>query len=158
MKKVILNKCFGGYEWSRAAALDYVERSGMNHIMFMKWVKGGKSIAATKEQYLANEYGVEMYICKSRFYEGSISRTDPIAIQLFEEKGSEYCSGPNSKLEIEEYDDEFFGYDIYDYDGIEDLELTPMLTEDRIRKCGSIDKIVELLYSCNVLRKDGSGK
>lgn len=155
MKKVILNKCFGGYDWSRAAVMDYIERANMQHIKFVKYVRGGNVVPATKEEYLANEYGVKVLISDRQFSKFCISRTDPVAIQLLEEKGSEYCSGPNSKLEIEEYDDDLFDYDIDEYDGVEDLDLIPRLNEDRIRKCGSVDKIVELLYACNVLRKDG---
>lgn len=82
-----------------------------------------------------------------------VPRRDPIAIAVLEEFGSEFCSGPSSRLRIEEYDADLFEGYINDYDGQESLDLVPSLSESRIRSCKSMDEVVELLRLANVIRQ-----
>ena len=132
MKKVIINSCYGGYGWSNEAIREYLTQT----------TKGAD----------IREGNGGMYVNGLFFWGGNICRTDSVAIALLEEKGSEFCSGPYSSLKIAEYDDEYFEYDIDEYNGIETLKLIHLLSEDRIRSCSSMDEVVELLRKCNVIR------
>ena len=131
MQKVILNKCYGGYGWSNDAVAEYLKRK------------------SPKSDIVKGNNGVFLNGCF--FYDGNITRVDPVAIELLEEKGSDFCSGQFSELAIEEYDDQYFDFEIDEYDGIESLRLIPKLSEEQIRSCDSIDEIIELLRKCDVI-------
>ena len=81
----------------------------------------------------------------------NLDREDPIAIQVLEEKGSKFCSSEFSELFIEEYDENDFIPSVDEYDGMESLELTPRVTEARIRACRSIDEVINLLRRLKVI-------
>lgn len=59
--------------------------------------------------------------CSTYAYNAEGMRTAPELIKLIEEKGSEYCSGPYSLLEVVEIPDDIDWY-IDDYDGVETIE------------------------------------
>ena len=86
----------------------------------------------------------------------NVPRDDAYAVALLEEKGSEFCSGPSSRLRVEEYDADLFEAYVDDYDGQESLTLMPSLTEARIRSCKNMDEVVELLRQANVVRRETS--
>lgn len=51
-------------------------------------------------------------------------RKDPIAIEIFEEKGSQWCSGQYSRLALQKLPKFLENYyEISDYDGMESVEL-----------------------------------
>lgn len=83
----------------------------------------------------------------------NVPRDDAYAVALLEEKGSKFCSGPSSRLRVEEYDADLFEAYVDDYDGQESLTLMPSLTETRIRACKNMDEVVELLRQANVIRQ-----
>ena len=170
MKKVILNGCFGGYGWSNHAVVDYLERQG-KHLEFRRFLGYGKKdngdtdwgskfyAPVTREQFLAQDHAnseTYLYGCAvladGKEFDTYLDRDDEDAIALLEEKGSEYCSGAHAKLYIDEYDETLFDWSIDEYDGSENLELIPLLTEERIRACENVDAIVDLLRRMNLLR------
>ncbi len=132
MAKIILNECFGGYNYSPEALADIYRMKGETVT-----VKPGRMHD-------------EVYIYDFRVYGSVIERDDPEAIKLLEEKGSEYCSGVYSKLVIQEYDEKDYIANIDEYDGVESLHLIPRITEARIRECGNIDEVVALLSRLKV--------
>lgn len=145
MRKIIINRCFGGYYWSNEAILDYIKRKDIEYR-----IKPNNNIVV-KGKYLDNTlYDEDEWYS---FYGGMINREDPVAIQLLEEKGSKYCSGRFSELEIEEYDEEDWIPSIDEYDGLESLELTARLTEARIRDCNSIDEVIKLLNRLKLIKE-----
>ena len=91
--KVLYNNCYGsGFCLSDAFVTEYNKRTGK-----------------------------ELDQVKALFYKGADSiRCDPVAITLYEEKGSEWCSGPDSELAIREVPDVLSRYwEIEESDGDE---------------------------------------
>lgn len=94
--KVLYNDCYGGFDLSMAFKEEYEKRTGAPLEILSAYVRVG-----------ANSI-----------------RCDPMAIKLFEEKGSEWCSGPHSLLEIREVPAVFANYwEIEDYDGNENVRI-----------------------------------
>lgn len=173
MKKVILNGCYGGYSWSIRGVYTILKKKDIP-VKFMATVypKPGESedIELTKGEFFRIErnlndgnsecgpngwYVSDLYLedNDSNCYHGhSISRTDPVAIEVLESLGSEYCSTNYSELYVDEYDEDLFDWGINEYDGIESLKLISKLSEERIRNCKSVDEIVDLLRKTNVIR------
>ena len=135
MAKIILNGCFGGYHWSPEGIIEVLKRKGATNIT----VDDGfcKEVHAT-----LNGEKVDVY---------NLDREDPVAIQVLEDMGSKFCSSNFSELFIEEYDENDFIPSIDEYDGMESLELTPRVTEARIRACRSIDEVIDLLRRLKVI-------
>lgn len=90
--KVLYNDCYGGFNLSDAFMAEYEKRIG-------------------KKVDDAYHFGSA----------GSRSiRMDPVAIAIFEERGSEWCSGPHSRLEVRKIHAAFANYwEIEEYDGNE---------------------------------------
>lgn len=90
--KVLYNDCYGGFAFSNAFLKEFQARTNR-----------------TLDTY------------KALFRLGASSiRCDPVAIAIFEEHGSEWCSGPNAALEVFEFPALFAEYwSIEDYDGEE---------------------------------------
>lgn len=107
--KVIVNRCFGGFGISNAAAKRYRELGGKVYLIgenypdnpdFPKQKEG----IVTYSPYFPNE-------------ESSL-RTDTLLIQVIEEIGLEISSGKHAKLEIIEIPDDI-DWTIEEYDGRE---------------------------------------
>ena len=135
MAKIILNGCYGGYHWSTQGIEEVLKRKGATDIT----VDSG---FCAEVHGTLNGEKVDVY---------NLDREDPVAIQVLEDMVSKFCSSDFSKLYIEEYDADDFIPSIDEYDGMESLELTPRVTEKRIRSCRSIDEVVELLYRLKVI-------
>lgn len=175
MQKIILNSCFGGYSYSKEAEYDYIIRKGFKKIRFVKssfgnnrdisfaeyfdgkddydkcilvQVKEAKRIFP--ESYVAYEDGNDWIT----FWDRDIDREDPVAIQLLEEKGTEYCSGPHARLVIQEYDSENWFANISEYDGIESLDLKPRVTRQKIRDCKNTEEVIKYLETFNLFKYD----
>jgi hypothetical protein len=165
MTKLILNRCYGGYGWSNRATLEYIRRKGLNNVTFHCTKRENDKLVypeITEEQYLAQDnrnsktyiYGAHICVDGETFYGGSdIARDDQIAVQLLEERGTEFCSGPHSKLHICEYDETKYAADIDEYDGFESLTIEPIFTEEMVRSCSSIDEVVELIKSLDLFKE-----
>ena len=163
MTKIILNECYGGYDWSNHALVDYFERKGWTpefrrfngYKDESHWEPNYAPI--TKEQFLNQDnptdktylYGCEIAREGKTFHGNCINRKDSDAVALLEEKGSEYCSAQYSHLAIEEIDEETYRWDINEYDGYESIVLTHLLTEEMVRNCKDVDEIIKLLKEAN---------
>lgn len=133
MKKVLINTKFGGYNFSNKAALEYLIRKGTTGITFHSISRDKITDELvypeiSKEQYLAQDleemksyvYGAHIRINGMKFDPHTICRTDPIAIQIVEDLGGEFCDTYCSHLIVEEYD-ETLDCIICEYDGCEEI-------------------------------------
>lgn len=111
MKKVVLNRCFGGFGISKQAAE-----------IFLKQLEGiqishGLNI---DDSIILNELKKEIqgFFCGFQF---NNFRSHPLLIKLIEEKGSKFVSGDCAKLKIIAMEDSQ-KYRINEYDGLETIE------------------------------------
>jgi hypothetical protein len=162
MTKLILNECFGGYGWSNKATLEYVRRKGLNATFHCTKRENDKLVypEITEEQYLAQDdatsktyiYDAHIRVDGKEITSHDIARDDPIAIQLLEEFGTEFCSGRYAELYICGYDETKYVAHIDEYDGFESLMLEPIFTEEMVRACSSIDEVVDLIKSLDLFK------
>jgi hypothetical protein len=152
MAKILINNCYGGYSWSWEGVLKILERKGIHvarYIVEENLPSGDryKSDVSLNEFLMAPSWRKYVILEDGSTYNGThcIDRQDPDAIAVFEEYGSNFCSGSCAILELEEYDENLYIPNVDEYDGLESLELEPNISEERIRACGSIDEVVELL-------------
>jgi hypothetical protein len=95
--KILYNDCYGGFAFSPAFLTEFKERTGRV---------------------------LDTYKALFRLGPNSI-RCDPAAIAIFEEHGSEWCSGPHSSLALREIPAIFENYwEIEDYDGEETVHVS----------------------------------
>ena len=146
MKKVILNKDFGGYGWSKAGMIQVSERKGI--LDQCEFYIDDKKVS--QSTFLSNKDSWYWDI-KCNGVDFEFDRDDEDAIAVLEKFGSEYCSDNLACLQIEEYDDEFYDYSIDDYDGWERLETAPSIPLDKIDNM-SKEELVDLLKKLNLIR------
>ena len=103
--KILVNKCYGGYGTSKEAAREWLKR---NNVVFT---------------IIEDTYHLVVEIDGEKQYMTNIDRADPILIELYEEKGSEFVSGRHAELKLEEIPDDC-QYSIGEYDGQEWIEET----------------------------------
>lgn len=125
MKKIIINRCFGGFAFSEKA---------------FKLINEKKGLTESDENYFRSAWDERL-------------RFDPDAISVLEEYGADFCNGGCAKLLIEEFDDTMYDFRIDEYDGLESLELLPSIPEETIRACKSTDEIVDILKKVGVIRE-----
>lgn len=131
MKKVILNKCFGGFDVSKEAYMLYAKKKGItlylyesefiNRKFIYKKVNDDNSIF---RHYFIKDMGDNVEISNEDYekyclYLKDEHREDPILIEVVEELG-EKASGRFSNLKVVEIPDDL-EYVIDEYDGIETL-------------------------------------
>lgn len=146
MKKVILNKDFGGYGWSKAGTIQVAKRKGI--LDQCEFYDHDKKVS--QSTFLSNKDSWYWDIrCNGTVFE--FNRDDEDAIAVLKKFGSEYCSGKFACLEIEEFDDEFHDYSIDDYDGMETLKTVPSIPLDKIDNL-SKEELVDLLKKLNLIR------
>ena len=131
MKKVILNKCFGGFDVSKEAYMLYAKKKGLtlylyeseciNRKFIYKKVNDDNSIF---RHYFIKDMGDNVEISNEDYekyclYLKDEHREDPILIEVVEELG-EKASGRFGNLKVVEIPDDL-EYVIDEYDGIETL-------------------------------------
>lgn len=131
MKKVILNKCFGGFDVSKEAYMLYAKKKGLtlylyesefiNRKFIYKKVNDDNSIF---RHYFIKDMGDNVEISNEDYekyclYLKDEYREDPILIEVVEELG-EKASGRFGNLKVVEIPDDL-EYVIDEYDGIETL-------------------------------------
>lgn len=131
MKKVILNKCFGGFDVSKEAYMLYAKKKGLtlylyesefiNRKFIYKKVNDDNSIF---RHYFIKDMGDNVEISNEDYekyclYLKDEHREDPILIEVVEELG-EKTSGRFGNLKVVEIPDDL-EYVIDEYDGIETL-------------------------------------
>ena len=96
MPRVLFNDCYGDFCFSEAFAAEYLKRSG-------------SSVDADGRLYLIGVHSI---------------RCDLVALKIFDEFGSEWCSGPEADLAVHEVPDIFERYwEIDDYGGNETVRI-----------------------------------
>lgn len=131
MKKVILNKCYGGFDVSYIAYKRYCEKKHLPLFVYKMSIDTG-SITYEKVKdldkfnsaftyYFTKDYGDRLTKLPedNHLYLSREHREDPVLIEVIEELGNE-ASGSFGDLVIVEIPDDL-DYVIDDYDGIETL-------------------------------------
>ena len=131
MKKVILNKCYGGFDVSKEAYMLYAKKKGLtlylyesefiNKKFIYKKINNDDSIF---RHYFTKDMGDNIEINNEDYekyclYLRDEHREDPILIEVIEELG-EKANGRFGNLKIVEIPDDL-DYVIDEYDGIETL-------------------------------------
>ena len=136
MKKIVLNGCFGGFSLSKEGTLAILERKGIGVVKVEEDRYGYFTIHASNgEEYYSHSF--------------DDIRDDEDLVAVVEELG-EKANGSCASLYIDEYDEENFDYYIDEYDGSENLDLIPVVTEKRLSECKTTSEIVEYLKSLNI--------
>lgn len=132
MKKVILNKCYGGFDVSKEAYELYAKKKGLTLYQYeSEYISDKKEFVykrATKESlfyhYFTKDFGDCAYISNEEYEKYSLylrdeHREDPVLIEVVEELGNK-ANGRFGELRIVEIPDDL-DYVIDEYDGIETL-------------------------------------
>jgi hypothetical protein len=130
--KVILNKCYGGFGFSRKAYEMYAEKHGFKVYPYeikdvtesgTVYQKVGRAEENLFSNYFTEDFGDEFTPTKEDWkkmlFLSSEHREDPVAIEIVETLGSE-ASGRYSDLVVVDIPDGL-DYVVDDYDGIETL-------------------------------------
>ena len=130
MKKIILNKCFGGFDVSEKAYKLYAKKKGLDLFKY-KYTIGNRKVIykyGNEEDLFAvfftKDFGDNVEISDKDYEKYCLSlrnekREDETLIEVIEELGKE-ASGKFGKLEVVEIPDDAF-YVIEEYDGVETL-------------------------------------
>ena len=110
--KVIVNRCYGGYSISSAAAKRYRELGGVVYLVGENYPDDP---AFPKQKESIIRYSPHF---PEEHTERLKHRTDKLLIQVIEELGSEISSGVHAKLEVVEIPDNI-EWEIEEYDGQE---------------------------------------
>lgn len=127
--KIILNKCYGGFDVSDAAYRLYAKKKGVNLYNYNNDIKldtyvKGKSRFGDSDCYFTKDYGPKVHKkdidwAHDFLYLNSRNRTDPVLIEVIEELG-ENASGPCGRLVVVDIPDDM-DWVIDNFDGIETL-------------------------------------
>lgn len=144
MKKIVINHCFGGFELSQQMVLE-LWRRGRTDLLHIKdidhlpgWTPHNRAFTETDGQL--KELAV---------YSWEVSRDDPDLIDMVE-KGFENTEVSN--LVIEEYDETKYSVSIDEYDGSEDLVLTPRVSLAKLKELGASEELIK--YLDHVINED----
>ena len=122
MKKIVINRCYGGFGLSDAAFERYLElnsktfykRDGLFGSSNYYKIEPEEFDKLHEESIEKGDYSFTNDLIYSQY---SIERDDPILIQIIEELGEESW-GRFSELKVVEIPDDTY-YEIQEYDGIE---------------------------------------
>ncbi len=131
--KVLINSCYGGFGYSAKALSMYLDAKGMKYT--------GEIVDNYSRVTLENDREFGSY---------EIDRDDPTIIRIFEEIGSEECSGDHSNLTCVEIPDGC-KYQVSEYDGYESIEYWVEATFDEIRDGLSAEKL-DIFAKCGTIK------
>ena len=129
--KIILNKCYGGFDVSKEAYMLYAKKKGLelyqyesDFTNFKKCIYKKTNDETLFKNYFIKDIGDNIEISdedyeKYNLYLDDKHRQDPILIEVVEELGDK-ASGRFGKLEVIEIPDNCY-YKIDEYDGIETI-------------------------------------
>lgn len=129
--KIILNKCFGGFDVSKEAYMLYAKKKGLELYQYARDFVNLKKCIYKKtndetsfKNYFIKDMGDNIEISnedykKYHLYLDDEHRQDPILIEVIEELGDK-ASGRFGRLEVIEIPDNSF-YKIGEYDGVETI-------------------------------------
>ena len=130
MRKIILNKCYGGFSLSKEGYELYAKKKGLKLISYNSKIENGKFIYRKTDKenifnnYFTKDLGDNVEISdedyeKYHLYLREKAREDKTLIEVVEELG-EKASGMCGKLKVVEIPDNAH-YVIDEYDGIETI-------------------------------------
>lgn len=129
--KIILNKCYGGFDVSKEAYMLYAKKKGLelyqyasDFVNFKKCIYKKTNDETLFKNYFIKDMGDNIEISnedyeKYHLYLDDEHRQDPILIEVIEELG-EKASGRFGRLEVVEIPDNWY-YKIDEYDGVETI-------------------------------------
>lgn len=129
--KIILNKCFGGFDVSKEAYMLYAKKKGLelyqyasDYINFKKCIYKKTNDEILFKNYFTKDMGDNIEISNEDYkkyclYLDDEYRKDPTLIEVVEELGDK-ASGRFGRLEVVEIPDNCY-YKIDEYDGIETI-------------------------------------
>ena len=129
--KVILNKCYGGFDVSKEAYMLYAKKKGLNLYQYASDFVSSKKCIYTRtndetlfQNYFIKDMGDNIEINnkdykKYNLYLDDEHRQDTILIEVVEELGNK-ASGRFGRLEVVEIPDNCY-YKIDEYDGFETI-------------------------------------
>lgn len=129
--KIILNKCFGGFDVSKEAYMLYAKKKGLelyqyasDFVNFKKCIYKKTNDETLFKNYFIKDMGDNIEISnedykKHNLYLNDEHRLDPILIEVIEELGDK-ASGRFGGLEVVEIPDNCY-YKIDEYDGVETI-------------------------------------
>ena len=129
--KIILNKCYGGFDVSKEAYMLYAKKKKLELYQYAIDFANSKKIIYKKtndetifKNYFIKDMGATLKISNEDYKKYSLyldneHRRDPILIEVVEELGDK-ASGMFGKLEVVEIPDNCY-YKIDEYDGIETI-------------------------------------
>ncbi len=124
MKKIVINRCYGGFGLSHKGTLRYAEIKGITLCPWLdeitRSVYGERAVIG--DDKMMHHYSTSPVIDReyeegSYFSDSDIPRDDPALVQLVEEMGK-IASGRCAELEIVEIPDDV-DFVIEEYDGME---------------------------------------
>jgi hypothetical protein len=130
MKKIVINKCYGGFGLSEAAVLLYAEIKGITlyvegkgslrtYFLVPKEERVKELPKPWIENSLEDRCAYNEEYTKQVFYDCYIKRDDPVLIQVVEHLRDK-ANGYAAKLKIVEIPDDI-EYTIEEYDGVEHI-------------------------------------
>lgn len=129
--KIILNKCYGGFDVSKEAYMLYAKKKGLelyqyasDFVNFKKCIYKKTNDETLFKNYFTKDMGDNVEINnedyeKYNLYLDDTYRKDPILIEVVEELGDK-ASGRLGDLKVVEIPDNSF-YKIDEYDGVETI-------------------------------------
>ena len=129
--KLILNKCYGGFDVSKEAYMLYAKKKGLTLYLYesnfvdRKFIwKKTKNDNSIFRNYFTKDMGDNVEISNEDYekyclYLHDEYRKDPVLIEIVEELGDK-ASGRHGELKVVEIPDNCY-YKIDEYDGIETL-------------------------------------
>lgn len=131
--KVLINSCYGGFGYSAKAIKMYLDAKGMKYT--------GELVDSYSSVTLENG---------NKFSSYDIDHNDPTIIQIFEEIGSQECSGDHSQLQCVDIPDGC-QYQITEYDGWESIDYWLEATFDEVKDGLSPEKL-DILAKCGTIK------
>ena len=136
--KVLINNCYGGFNFSYEACKLWLERKNISFIEDYKSEEGPALFTVNGER---------------KYMSHSMSHEDPTIIQIFEEKGSKFVSGYCSEIILVEVPDGC-QYRIEEYDGIEHIDqIWIEVTLDELKNGLSQEQLDMVSKGCDVVLK-----
>jgi len=119
MTKIVINKCYGGFDLSEEALRLYAQKKGLPF-----YVRQDPKFKSFKMYFTADPSGMTKidndFYHKYYLYGPYIERTDPVLVEVVEELGDK-ANGMCAKLYIVELPKGTL-YRIDEYDGLESIE------------------------------------
>lgn len=130
--RVLINNCYGGFGFSNEACIEWCNRQGFAYTTNTDGVP------------IITINGEDQFVC---YY---ITRTDPVMLQIFDEKGWSFVSGECAELKVVTIPDGC-EYEIGEYDGTEWIQCMYITaTKDELINGLSLEKIQLMVEGCDL--------